>query len=567
MPYVNKSEVNDFIIATNQLLGSLVNKTTEFIPLGPEYSVIECSQEVRKHLQLHRLHKKFSVPDIKISLADKSVRNMLEYDREGLKTFIPARMQLHPDVRRLLYKTRLKLHEIFSNFRLSHTDLSLPNGETDLSRRGDCSIYAKLRTAKQWRVTSSCFDLAASIIYQSPWLKRCAKDLMPKYSKSENSLLWLAFGSPFEVFKNKLLDFVTIVDGSRIATVPKNNDEDRVINEEPFLNMMVQLTISNGIRKRLIKEFGYDLLSAQDRHREMISNLNCATIDLSKASDSNWMCVIEWLYPKRFVKLLTNARSPGGSYKGDFHLFNMLSPMGNGFTFEVMTTTLLALARQIDEHSSVFGDDIIIDKNVTTLYIDTLTSIGYRVNTSKTFLSGNFRESCGAYFHKDQYLETYDFWYAENIIDAIVNINKLILTCDVFGIRTELIEFLRGSTPLQLQKEGKATLASGYISVPEDLYKVKRYKRKVNSWTRVIPLYKNRCQDDILCYTYDHRKVDFYVNMELLSHDYISIGKWKKVPQDDLKNRSLIAYYLYSGMCTAPTIRNKTRIKETLVVY
>lgn len=554
------SDVNALVLSLQEIL--------PFESLGPTYGLNPDSREVNRWLQSYRLHKKFCVPDSSKDLAAISVAEVLEYDSNGLKSFVPATMSLDPSVRRSLYLLRNKLHENFSNFRFDFHDVVLPTGETVIGKQGDCSIYSKLADAKQWCSTPDCFDIAAGIVYRTSWLKRIAKTHMPVYSRCDNVRLYEAFGGDgFEIFKCKLLDFVTIVPGSRITTVPKNNDRDRVINMEPLLNMVSQLTFSQCVRKILKDKCAYDMEHAQEIHRKMISNLDYATIDLSKASDSNWMSVIEFLFPKRFVRFLKRMRSPIGNFRGTEHVFNMLSPMGNGFTFEVMTTTLLHLCRLHDPDSSVFGDDIIVKADVAPHIIECLKCLGYKTNVSKTFIDGLFRESCGGFYHKDQYLLSYDFWYCDNPVDACITVNKLLAIMHILEIEEVVLSFIRSSVPLLLLREGPLTLA-GYISVPRTILNVKRLKRRDSQWTRMTPKFIKSSAKELLDYQYDHRKVDFYLELRLKSHTYITRRKFRKLPLDNVRNKALIGSYLYSGMCTAPTLRNANYVEWSgLIVY
>lgn len=552
------------VSSTNKFIAEIASR--DAVNLGPEYSLLPDTSFVETQLALYRMKKKFQEPKAGVDLAEKSVREALQYDSTGFKTFEPALMHdLDPDVRKSLYKLRVILHENFRNIRLSHLDMVLPSGETCTSKRGDVSVYAKLADPRQWCVTADCFEYAAGIIYRTRWLKHVAKGHMPKYTRQDNRRLFDALACPFEIFKCKLLDFVNIVDGSRITTVPKNNDTDRVINCEPLLNMVCQLTLSQSIRRVLVNAYGVDLRVAQDIHKQRISDLSQATIDLSNASNSNWMSVIRFLYPKRILRYLEDMRSPFGTYKGETHEWNMLSPMGNGFTFEVMTATLLSAARLYDEHSTVFGDDIIINSAFADRYIQLLNTLGYQINVSKTFTSGYFRESCGGFFHKDRYLKSYDFWWCEDILDAIVSVNKLIELRDVLQISEPLKKWIKDEWPPLLLRE--ATGLDGCVNIPPSFFNVKRFKRGCSEWTRMIPLYMRQCRKDIDRYTYDHRKVDFYVNLSKESMTYITLGKWKSLPLSNVRNKALIGSYLYSGMCTAPVMRNKTRIKRRLVVY
>lgn len=564
-----KKQVN-FINLVNDFVGELQSNVTT-PPLGPDFLDASDADTAERWLCNYRIKKKFCVPSPNSNLAEKSVTTMLEYDNSGLRSFEPCHMEIDSLSRRALYVVRNELHQKLSNFKLNFHCI-IPSGETDLSRKGDVSIFAKLANVQNWRVTPDCFDLACTMIYKTRWLKVIAKSHFLKYTRNENyNLAWACNFDGFEIFKQKLLDIITITDGSRVTTVPKNNDEDRCINCEPLFNMMVQSAISHEIRSVLRKHYGYDIETAQMRHRDMISDLSLATIDLSKASDSNWLAVIKWLYPKRFVRFLESARSPVGAFRGANHTFNMLSPMGNGFTFEVMTLTLLTFARFFCDRSSVFGDDIILSKDKAASYIDVLSILGYKINVSKSFTTGEFRESCGGFFFRNRYLKSFDFWYAEDTCDAIVNLNKLIILRKILNIEDALRELLQ-KVPLLMLKAG-TFVENGHESldsvvyVPEDLLNVKRLKRKCIDWRRRIPVFREEMSNDILNYTYDHRKVDYYVHFYKESCTYLHTRKWREIPIDLVKNKALIGFYLYTGKCSAPIILNKERIKGRLVVY
>ena len=576
--YLSLDEQNKFTKQVNDFLHNL--SKNDCVPLGPQYASLTSSDECEKNLALHRLKKKFCIPTGSSNLTELSVQKMRAHDHNvpyKFIEFVPACLEMDDDVRRLLYTTRNKLHEIFSNFRPGGNASVLPTGETDLPSRGDCSVYAKLRNVKQWRVTADCFDLAAGLIYNTPGLKSSARQHFLSYNKTENELLWLSFSNPFEVFKCKLLDFMTIVEGSRISTVPKNNDEERVINCEPFFNMVCQLNISQSIIKTLLKRYDYSKEHAQDIHRKMISDLSYSTIDLSKASDSNWLAVVNWLYPKRFTSYLNQARSPVGSFRGEQHVFNMLSPMGNGFTFEVMTTTLLALCRGLDPTSSVYGDDIVIRKEHSDLLLRALRVIGFIVNENKSFTDGLFRESCGAFFHDKRYLESFDFEYCQDVCDAVVAVNKLIQLRHILSSKSEIRSLLNKVPPILLMEDWTpkrntsthhhdASL-DGCVRVPNDLMVVRRYKRKQVEWTRKIPKFKKTCRKDMSLLCYDHRQVDFVLQLRRETKNYIQLKKWKKPVLDNVRSRHLINAYLYAGMCTAPVVRNKHYVTGDLVVY
>lgn len=196
----------------------------------------------------------------------------------------------------------------------------------------------------------------------------------------------------------------SIVDGSKLGFVPKNAKTDRAICTEPLLNSFVQLGIGRYLRSRLRKA-GCNL-NSQERNQELarvgsITN-DLATIDLSSASDTiSYMTVLE-LLPLPWFDLLDLCRSPNFTYEGNCYEFNKFSSMGNGYTFELESLIFLALSRSVCEYLhidtdnvSVYGDDIIIPHKAEPLLRKILDFLGFKVNESKSFTNGPFRESCG----------------------------------------------------------------------------------------------------------------------------------------------------------------------------
>lgn len=192
-----------------------------------------------------------------------------------------------------------------------------------------------------------------------------------------------------------------VVPGNKFTTVPKNAKTDRGICVEPTLNIYGQLGVGALLRRRL-KRLGIDLTS-QERNQKLASLANdwkLATIDLSAASDSlSWKCVME-LLPYDWFELLDLFRSSFSLVEGSYVELEKFSSMGNGYTFELETLIFSAVAFSIvplhDHHKvAVYGDDIIVPQYAASDVIDALEYLGFKVNGKKSFLAGNFFESCG----------------------------------------------------------------------------------------------------------------------------------------------------------------------------
>ncbi len=215
---------------------------------------------------------------------------------------------------------------------------------------------------------------------------------------------------------------VCMVPGNRISFVPKTRDISRLICSEPNLNMYFQLGLGQILERRLKSFFKIDLSDQQFRNRELarIGSLedSFVTIDLESASDSMSLRMLREVLPRRFLGWLELFRSPVAALppslkRGASMELNMVSTMGNGFTFPLQTmlfSCIVAACYKVNNRKIVYnssfshgnfgvnGDDIIVVKETFRDVIRLLNLLGFVVNGSKTFVEGPFRESCGGDF-------------------------------------------------------------------------------------------------------------------------------------------------------------------------
>lgn len=197
------------------------------------------------------------------------------------------------------------------------------------------------------------------------------------------------------------------VKGSVLFTVPKNSDIDRVACKEPDLNVFFQKMFGQQIRL-LLRRKGINLndqsINGELARRGSIDG-SLATLDLSSASDSVTEVLVRSLLPTDWYFYLDAVRSHVIDVDGETHQLSMFSSMGNGFTFELESVIFYALARAcgyvfgIRGAISVYGDDIIVPTELSGYVMATLQLAGFTVNKEKSFVDGDFRESCGAYWH------------------------------------------------------------------------------------------------------------------------------------------------------------------------
>lgn len=214
---------------------------------------------------------------------------------------------------------------------------------------------------------------------------------------------------------------IAFCEGSRFSFVPKDDSTSRLIAIEPGLNMFYQLGLGRLLEEGLKSSFGLDIaVQPQINQRAaLVGSLtgDLATLDLSDASDSISLRMLQWALPKVNFDVLRRLRSPTGELWGKRVELNMVSTMGNGFTFPLETLLfsccvisaiqsmgfrpqrptrdLVPLGPQNCGTWGVFGDDIICHQKVADRTIRLLTLLGFKVNRDKSYVEGPFRESCG----------------------------------------------------------------------------------------------------------------------------------------------------------------------------
>lgn len=234
---------------------------------------------------------------------------------------------------------------------------------------------------------------------------------------------------------------VKVVPGSVLGTVRKDRDEDRTTCKEPTLNMFYQLGAKVQFENVLINSMSLDIANQPFKNQYLAKRGSIdgsfATLDLKSASDSISIDLVQKLLPKSVFNVLMKIRSPYAHVGKELVKLNMISTMGNGFTFALMTLIFACLVKAVyikhgirahfgsasdrqksftarrngrveelylteskftELNCAVFGDDIIVLSQVYNDVVQALTSSGFTVNEKKSFSAGPFRESCGGDF-------------------------------------------------------------------------------------------------------------------------------------------------------------------------
>jgi hypothetical protein len=234
---------------------------------------------------------------------------------------------------------------------------------------------------------------------------------------------------------------VTLLYGSRLTTVPKNEETVRTIAIEPSGNMCMQLAAGRYLEDSL-RKIGLDIRTQQSRNRTLacrgsIDGSLC-TVDLSSASDLISIDLVRALMPKPWFDLLIDLRSPSMMVGSEIIDLNMISTMGNGFTFPLMTLILVSLIYAYRckrggptlyvswDSTAVFGDDIIVPTHEYEDLVKVLTQAGFIVNHDKSYFLGPFRESCGGDYDEGVDITPFYIRDLHTDSDIYVVINQLL---------------------------------------------------------------------------------------------------------------------------------------------
>lgn len=188
---------------------------------------------------------------------------------------------------------------------------------------------------------------------------------------------------------------------NRVELVPKNWKTDRTIACEPEGNLPLQLAFDTYAKRRL-RLFGIDLSDQsanQNAAKEASVNGELVTVDFSSASDTVSFNTVSLVFPVDWFNYLHRVRSP--FYRGVFGrgCYSKFSSMGNGTTFTIETLLFAAACYAVGSKKSlVYGDDVIIEKDLFNEFHRLTSFLGFTINEEKTFTDGPFRESCGGDF-------------------------------------------------------------------------------------------------------------------------------------------------------------------------
>lgn len=212
----------------------------------------------------------------------------------------------------------------------------------------------------------------------------------------------------------------------RVIAVPKTLKTPRIIGIEPTAMQYVQQGILHRLLEHLTESYypnqflGFD---DQTPNQEMarIGSLDgsLATLDLSEASDRVSNRLVETMLSDHphLLTWVQACRSTKADVPGEgIHSLSKFASMGSALCFPMEAMVFLtAIFIGIEESLStqltprllqefvgsvrVYGDDIIVPCEHVPTVVKSLERFGAKVNLSKSFWSGKFRESCGKEYY------------------------------------------------------------------------------------------------------------------------------------------------------------------------
>jgi len=209
---------------------------------------------------------------------------------------------------------------------------------------------------------------------------------------------------------------------ARLISVPKNSTARRTITVEPLVKQFVQQGLNTLLRDHISRcSVLSNCLALTDQSKNQQLALEgsltgkWATIDLKSASDLLSVKLVEAVFGNHglFLDHMMDCRSTHvESDESPPRLLEKFAGMGNALTFPVQSIcfAITCIAAILDQWGKkptpglvkraarrirVFGDDIIVSSDYAHQCVNWLENVGLKININKSFLVGNFRESCG----------------------------------------------------------------------------------------------------------------------------------------------------------------------------
>ena len=209
---------------------------------------------------------------------------------------------------------------------------------------------------------------------------------------------------------------------AKLISVPKNSTSRRTITVEPVIGQFIQQGLNTLLRDSINEcRVLRNCLALTDQSKNQKLALegsrydNWATIDLKSASDLLSVSLVKSVFRNhaQFLEHMMDCRSTHIECGNKPTLeLGKFAGMGNALTFPVQSVcfAVVCIAAILDSDGTsatywnvrrasrrirVYGDDIIIQRKYAHQCVNWLEDVGLKVNVRKSFLIGNFKESCG----------------------------------------------------------------------------------------------------------------------------------------------------------------------------
>lgn len=213
---------------------------------------------------------------------------------------------------------------------------------------------------------------------------------------------------------------------AKLISVAKNSTSRRTITIEPLLNQFVQQGFNTVLRSCILRcPVLRHCLALSDQSKNQVLAMEgsltdeWATIDLKSASDLLSLQLVKIVFGRHrgFIDSAIECRSSEVKYKQLVKTITKFAGMGNALTFPIQSVVFASLAiaavlyqdgnrpsigrlKRAARLVRVYGDDIIVHTDYAQQVVVWLQSFGLTVNRKKSFLAGNFKESCGVDAYK-----------------------------------------------------------------------------------------------------------------------------------------------------------------------
>lgn len=204
-----------------------------------------------------------------------------------------------------------------------------------------------------------------------------------------------------------------------LVCVPKSKDSSRLIAEYPVVAQSIGMVIQRCMMDLIQHPWrGIQIVQTHQRDSAMLAqegsvNGNYATLDASHGSDLISFDEVAKMLPDGELKWLLTDLIPryytSSSIKGRRRMRTYAAAgYANTFNMECIYYLLcdscaLTLAgiqpQENDIIARIVGDDNVVRTDLVDTVIDVFTTLGNKINESKSFTSGSYREACGGEYY------------------------------------------------------------------------------------------------------------------------------------------------------------------------